>query len=185
MKSKLVKCKTCGAEIAKSAKKCSNCGAPQHRVAITIASLLGMLAVFCTIMVIVNAVNSGSSSSPNQNGSGSSSQESSAIQISSIDLWKAYADNEVNADNLYKDKLLSVTGTISDIGKDVVTKNPCVTLKAGDQLGIYSVQCFFPDADEKSSTLAALKDGQKITIYGTCDGTPLENVQLSNCYLTE
>ena len=182
MKSKLVKCKTCGAEIAKNAKKCPNCGAPQHQVALTIATLLGVFAVFCVVMVIIEASKSGGVSPSGSNGS---TQDPAATQITATDLWKAYADNEVNADNLYKGKLLSVTGTISDIGKDIVTKNPCVSLKAGDQLGIYSVQCFFPDADEKSSTLAALKDGQKITIYGTCEGTPVTNVQLSDCYLAK
>ena len=182
MKSKLVKCKTCGAEIAKNAKKCPNCGAPQHQVALTIAALLSVFAVFCIFIIIIEATKSGSMS---PSGSSASKQDSEAVQTSATDLWNAYKDNEVNADNLYKDKLLAVTGTISDIGKDIITKNPCVSFKVGDQLEFYSVQCFFPDSEEKSSTLAALKDGQKITIYGTCKGTPITNVQLSDCYLSD
>lgn len=42
--------------------------------------------------------------------------EETALAISAKDLLNAYDNNEVNADNQYKDKLLSVTGVISDIG---------------------------------------------------------------------
>lgn len=37
---KLITCKTCGAQIAKTAKRCPQCGAQQHIVALTFAWLL-------------------------------------------------------------------------------------------------------------------------------------------------
>lgn len=105
------------------------------------------------------------------------------ISISAEDLWKAYDDNKVNADSLYKDELLAVSGTIIDIGQDLVTKAPCVSLDTGDSIGLYTVQCFFPKNGEQDDLIAALSDGDYITIYGTCEGTPILKVQLSKCYL--
>lgn len=107
------------------------------------------------------------------------------ISISAEDLWNAYDENKVNADNLYKDELLAVSGTIIDIGQDLVTKAPCISLDTGDSLGLYAVQCFFPKNGEQDDLIAALSDGDYITIYGTCNGTPILQVQLSKCYLSE
>lgn len=50
---KLVKCKTCGAEIAKTAKRCPKCGAQQHIVALTLCWLIvfgAIAAIFAVIM---------------------------------------------------------------------------------------------------------------------------------------
>lgn len=105
------------------------------------------------------------------------------ISISAESLWSAYDENKVNADDLYKDELLAVSGTIIDIGQDLITKAPCVSLDTGDSLGLYAVQCFFPKNGDQDDLIAALSDGDYITIYGTCEGTPVLQVQLYKCYL--
>lgn len=43
---KLVKCKSCGAEIAKTAKRCPKCGAQQHIVALTVCWLIFFAMLF-------------------------------------------------------------------------------------------------------------------------------------------
>ena len=50
---KLVKCKTCGADIAKTAKRCPKCGAQQHIVALTCCYLIALAAIFAVIYVIL------------------------------------------------------------------------------------------------------------------------------------
>jgi hypothetical protein len=103
------------------------------------------------------------------------------ITISANSLWAAYKENAVNADALYKDKILVVTGTIQNIGQDVLTKAPCISLETNDGYGLYPIQCFFPKDGDQTDLIAQLKDGDYITIAGECDGIPLAQVQLTKC----
>lgn len=178
MKSKMVKCKVCGAEIAKNAKACPHCGAKMHQGAYTACGLILVVTIFAVFAIIGNAFGSDGTSATKSG----SADTTTPIEVSAQDLWGAYSDNEVNADNQYKDKTLAVTGTIVDISKSLVLDDPCVALKSGDQLGIYPVQCFFTDESENEQ-LATLEDGQTITITGTCAGKPVAHIQLSDCYL--
>lgn len=113
----------------------------------------------------------------------SSGQSEHVVAVTAKDLWEAYSENKVNADNLYKGKMLAVTGVIVDIGQDALTKAPCISLETGDgPICLYPIQCFFPKNGEQTDAIANLSDGDIITIYGKCDGTPLVYVQLYNCY---
>lgn len=49
---KIVKCKTCGAEIAKTAKTCPKCGAKQHTVALSLCAVIIVLTIVACIGVI-------------------------------------------------------------------------------------------------------------------------------------
>lgn len=88
-------------------------------------------------------------------------------------MWAAYKENTVNADALYKDKILVVTGTIQNIGQDIVTKAPCISIETNDGYGLYPIQCFFPKNGDQTDLIAQLKDGDQIVIAGKCDGIPL------------
>lgn len=103
------------------------------------------------------------------------------ITISATSLWAAYKENAVNADALYKDKILVVTGTIQNIGQDVLTKAPCISIETNDGYGLYPIQCFFPKNGDQTDLIAQLKDGDQIVIAGKCDGIPLAQVQLTKC----
>lgn len=109
---------------------------------------------------------------------------SNSTPVSAKDLWVAYEENKINADLLYKDKLLAVNGIIYDIGQDLITKNPCIFLVTTSNSGIclYPIQCYFPDDEELVTKIAGLSDGDSITIFGTCVGVPFVCVQLSDCY---
>lgn len=106
--------------------------------------------------------------------------EKTALAISAKDLLDAYDNNEVNADNQYKDKLLSVTGVISDIG--VVLDQTYICINGGGDFEILSVQCYFADEAEISEKVAALSKGETVTITGTCSGQSL-NVELKDCII--
>lgn len=103
------------------------------------------------------------------------------ITISAASLWAAYQENAVNADAMYKDKILVVTGTIQNIGQDVLTKAPCISLETNYSYGLYPIQCFFPKDGEQTDLIAQLKDGDPIVIVGECDGVPITQVQLTKC----
>jgi len=95
--------------------------------------------------------------------------------VSAPSLFTDYSDNEIAADDRYKGKILQVSGTIRDIGNDIMD-DAYVSL-AGD--GYYgNVQCFFSD----KSVVANLKKGQQITVVGYCDGLMM-NVLMKNCIL--
>lgn len=70
---KMVKCKSCGKEIAKTAKTCPNCGAKQHNVAITICVVILVLAVIGAI----GSIAGGNSGKPQKVGDASSPSQAS------------------------------------------------------------------------------------------------------------
>jgi len=153
---------------------------------------LGILGFFIVLGIIGNLAGGGKGSgsgsnatsshsvSPSSSGSSSDSassgsSEPAAISVSASELTSAYNANEVSADDKYKDKVLSVSGTVDSIGKDI-TDTPYVTLQAsGDFLG---VQCMFDD--QYKGELAKLQKGQHVTLRGTCKGKSL-NVLLADC----
>lgn len=61
---KMVKCKTCGADIAKSANVCPSCGAKQHQVAKSICAVIAVFTIFLCLMVVFG----GDDSSPEKVG---------------------------------------------------------------------------------------------------------------------
>jgi hypothetical protein len=101
-----------------------------------------------------------------------------AIKVTAIDLFRAYKDNEVAADERYKGKILEVSGAVDNIGKDIMD-TPYVTLDTGDVIS--TVQCMF--GDEHKAELASLKKGDRVTIKGECQGK-LGNVLLRDSTLT-
>lgn len=88
-------------------------------------------------------------------------------------LMAEYMSNEVRADENFKEKTFWVTGTIKDIGKDVLDK-PYITLNSGDL--IRSVQCYIND----KQALSSLEKGAQVTIKGTCKGL-MVNVLMKDC----
>ncbi len=100
------------------------------------------------------------------------------MAIDSKDLYKAYEENEVSADNKMKGKRIAVTGRLQGVSKDMMGK-PYAILKSGDFFG--EVNCYLPN-DKKTSSL---KKGEKLTLVGTCEGinSVTETVSVENCLI--
>lgn len=101
------------------------------------------------------------------------------VEINASDLYAAYHANEVSADEQYKGKRISITGTIGMIGKDVFD-NPYISFRIGYLQG---VNCYF--SDENNKIISQLSKGQKITIIGTCRGMTLTDVIVKDCEIWE
>lgn len=86
-----------------------------------------------------------------------------AIDVAAGELFDAYHENEVAADDRFKGKKLRVTGTIASIDKDFLD-NVVVRLQTANQF--QSVMATVREAEK--STAAKLKKGQKATV--TCKG---------------
>jgi hypothetical protein len=100
-----------------------------------------------------------------------------SIKISAIQLASEYEANEVSADIKYKNKFIEVSGTIENIGKDILD-TPYITLSDGKEYSITSVQCMFEKSDQNQ--LASLSKDTKISVVGKVSGK-LGNILLNEC----
>jgi hypothetical protein len=100
-----------------------------------------------------------------------------AIVITAPRLLADYEANEVSADAQYKNKLVSVSGSIYAIGKDLLD-TPYVALNGNSPSLIFNVQCMFDKGDQ--AQLTSLSKNEKITLQGRVRGK-LGNVILDDC----
>lgn len=100
--------------------------------------------------------------------------EQAVLAVTADTLFADYEANEVAADNIYKGKQLSVTGTVAGINKDftdaiyveVATANPFASIHARD---------IAPDV------AAGLAKGSKVTIECVGDGLMMMSPILKGC----
>ena len=97
--------------------------------------------------------------------------------LTASQLYNAYENNEVAADNKYKGEIVLISGTIEDIGKDILDK-PYITLVTGNIL--FNVQCYFEKSNE--GQFASLSKGQRVKVKGVVDGK-FGNVTVEDCII--
>jgi hypothetical protein len=136
--------------------------------------VLGSIVAFMVLISVIAGVSGGKSSSI----SPADKKTPGATEMNALQLYQEYNANKVTADAKYKGKIISVTGTIKDIGRDM-EDGPYVTL--GTEQVLSAVQCMFSKQDEP--LLARLSKGQSLTIQGKCDGLAIISVILSNCLI--
>lgn len=115
---------------------------------------------------VLGNIGRNSSSTVSNNGTVSQPAKNTKTPVAELtasQLFSAYEDNEVAADNAYKGKWIKVSGTVESIGKDILD-DPYIAFKTGDLA--FSVQVYFDDA----SKLGSIKKGQRLTVIGKCDG---------------
>lgn len=145
--------------------------------------VLGIIVLF----IIIGAASGGESGDSTNKSSDSSSTKNesqaepapAAIKVDAKKLSADYEANEVSADQQYKGKIVEVSGTIKDIGKDILD-NPYVSFENGNS--IFGVQCMFDKSD--ANALASLSKAQKITLTGKVSGK-LGNVILNDCKIVQ
>jgi hypothetical protein len=98
--------------------------------------------------------------------------------IDALDLLAAYDANEIRADATYKGKLTYVTGTVQDIGTDILGA-PYLTF--GEAGSFARVQAMFDRKD--AQRLASISKGQTARVRCTISGKTLTNIIGRNCLL--
>jgi hypothetical protein len=87
-----------------------------------------------------------------------------AISVNAPDLLAAYKRNEIEADNLYKGRVIKLEGTVDHVSDVIGTAY--VHLKTGDDL--MTVDCAVSDFDRQK--VAELRKGQHVQMVGLGDG---------------
>jgi hypothetical protein len=98
-----------------------------------------------------------------------------SLVISAGDLFKAYSDDEQKANALYLDKVIEVTGKVSEV-KNNQQGQQVVVLETTDP--IFGVSCTLKTADP------ALKSGGTTTLKGFCSGFT-SDVVLRECVISQ
>jgi hypothetical protein len=103
--------------------------------------------------------------------------QAASYTVSADQLYSEYNSNEVAADMKYKGKIVIVSGTIQDIGKDIMDNAYIVIGGSGFLDG---VQCTFTKSEQ--SSIARLSKGQHVTVKGAVSGK-MGNVLISKASL--
>ena len=106
----------------------------------------------------------------------SESVESStpAYTTTAANLEACYQENEIHSDELFKGKLIKVTGRVESISKDFMNE-PYILLSTGQYF--QWIRCSLKDASQGSS----LRKGQKVAVTGTCSGMVMQSVIMDHC----
>jgi putative nucleic acid binding protein len=98
-----------------------------------------------------------------------------ALTIDAAELFKQYQTNEVKADSQFLDKVIEVTGIITDIQSTDSTLS--IELKGGETGGI---NCGIAGGNKENSLIT----GSTVFIKGKCSGF-LMDVTLSDCVIED
>jgi len=98
--------------------------------------------------------------------------EKSKYSLTAGSLHEAYLADEANANNLYLDKTIEISGTISDVKEGIIILNDLVVCNLLEGAGMKAVQ---------------LGQGKKVTIKGRVTGFDelFEEVRLDQCSFSE
>lgn len=169
----LIECKECKQKISDSAKECPSCGKKVPKK----ISIIQWIGIGFLGLVVIAALSGKDANKPQTTAENTAQETVADIRIDQ--LLSAYKENEVNADNQYKGKLVRVSGITNDIKKDI-TNSLYVTIGRGAQFELPVVQAFF--SEENSGKLAQLKKGQRITVVCRISGLMM-NVLAKDCIL--
>ena len=96
--------------------------------------------------------------------------------LSANTLFREYDTNSVAADAKYEGKIVKVSGTIQNIGKDIMDT---AYLVIGGSGFLDGVQCMLPRGQE--DLVARVSKGQYVTLKGKVSGQIMGNVIVNNC----
>lgn len=97
------------------------------------------------------------------------------IEVTAVQLFDAFAQNETQANAKYLDKVMEVTGKVAEVGVNL-DKRPIIMLETNDML--FGIRCTMTDS------LFVIEPGSTITIKGICTGY-LSDVVLTSGIIVE
>lgn len=170
---KMTTCKTCGKEMAKSAKVCPSCGAKNKKTFFTKPWFIVIVA-----LIIIGAIASGGKSKSgnttavadktNSNNSEvkDTTAENTTIAIEYTDytvddLMAQLEDNALKASNDHKGENVRITGKLNNID----SSGKYISLVPNTDFAIIGVQCYIKN-DETKTKVAELSKDSLVTLTG-------------------
>lgn len=176
---KMIKCATCGADIASNAKSCPNCGAKNKKPVYKkpwLIILVFLIAVFAFNSLRYTIPGYGTMTITRSNASSEITDtmetKEEIIKTTSKSILKEYEKNSINAEDIYLGAYATVKMKISSIGED----NVCD----------YKGKIWADFADMNRSMLKSVSQKDGITVRGTItDIIGGSWVVLSDCIIVE
>jgi hypothetical protein len=151
---------------------------------------LWIIIGFFVLAIIGSISNRNAPSTPTTEPSSVSPQQSSApippptippptippVQVSATTLTADYVNNQFAADEEYKGKILDVSGTVSDIDRDIFG-NPFIEFYTGQGME----NALFTFSNNNAASLAKISVGEPLTIQATCKGKSGTAVDMEDC----
>lgn len=170
---KMTTCKTCGKEMARSAKVCPSCGAKNKKPFFTRPWFIAIVA-----LIIIGAIASGGKSEygnttavadkTNSNNSEvkDNTAESTTIAIEYADytvddLMAQLEENALKASNDHKGENVRITGKLNNID----SSGKYISLVPNTDFAIIGVQCYIKN-DETKAKVAELSKDSLVTLTG-------------------
>lgn len=98
------------------------------------------------------------------------------LRVTASQMFEAYEENEIAADENFKGKVIQINGQVREVGKTLGTAY--IMLQGGGEFDVLGVQCVL---DEESLKIAAsIKRGQEITLIGKFD-LKFGNILIKHC----
>lgn len=167
---KLVACKSCGEQVSTAAKACPKCGQPAKR-GLGMGKIIGLAII---AVIIIGAV--GASSKKEQQRKEVAEPTSPPIEVSAEKLASDYKANEVSADEMYRGKVLRVSGVVEAIKKDI-TDDPYMVIKTNNMfLGVHA-KFDSPDG------LSRIPPGKQVTVRCIGNNVIMGSPMLKDCVL--
>ena len=111
----------------------------------------------------------------------------SILTVSATQLLNEYQSNKYAADEKYKQKTIRISGTITSIRESSIGSKPIINLDGRAMPGISTsgqtggVSIYL----KKAEGVAQLKQGQKITVEGRCQGKRAVNITVDNAVIVD
>lgn len=158
MKSKMVKCNTCGADIASSAKVCPGCGAKQKKP-IYKRWWLWVLVV----IIVIGFANSCESDNTVQAAAPSQTEPEPVTYTpyTVMELVDELRDNALKAEQTHQGQYVEVTGRMDVIDSD----GNYIGLYSGRDFELLCVQCYLK-SDAQREVVMGLSKGDTVTVRG-------------------
>lgn len=180
----LINCKQCKHQYSTDFfPKCPNCGRKRGMSAAK-RFFLGTLALIIFVKIVsaggrgANTMSVAAAPADELPTAGARVESPAPLPVSASALWKAYDSNEVSADDLYKGRLLLITGIVASIDKDFAD-NIVLQLASGQMF--QSVHAKLHDSQKSSA--ASLTKNQRVAVLCKGSGRIIGSPMLTDCIL--
>lgn len=170
---KMVKCKTCGADIAKTAKVCPNCGAKQHTAALSVCAIITVLTIFACIGILAG----GGSGEPKKVGDSNPTQSQGAKSTETSSAEPEKTSFGVGEQVSLNDVIVTLNSVVENNGSQLNKPSAgnvfilcefTIENNSERDLGISSIMCFeaYVDGYSTSMSLSATIESDKNQLDG-------------------